>query len=469
MSRSRALALGGVACVAVMLAAAPAALAQSLNEVLARTYTANPTLNSARAQLRITNEQIPIALAGARPTVSATGSVAHQNSFNSTTVTNNATGRAVTNQSYTSSQPRGYSMTINQNLFDGWRTDNAVRRGEALVGAAREVLRTSEQDVFLSAVTAYMDVIQNTALIELNRGNIGALSELLRSTQNRFQVGEVTRTDVAQAESRLQLGRANLAVATANLNASRATFRRVVGSDPGRLSPRTNVERLLPRSLDAALRTGSSEHPQIRAAVFNVDAAAFAIRVAEATMLPTVAIQGTLSHQFAQTATVNETASAQILARVTIPIYDGGLGSANVRQAKETMAQNRINIDTVRDTTRANIVSFWGLVEQQRALAVAFDAQIAAATIALNGVREEARVGQRTTLDVLNAQQDLLTAQTNKVQNDRNRIVAMYTLLGSIGRLNPTALGLGIEQYDPALHLSQVRDLWHGLRTPGGD
>jgi len=463
-------ALSGVAVISLGVAFTPvAASAQSLAQALTETYSANPTLNAARAQLRITNEGIPIALSGARPTLSASADVSQQNQFNSTTVVNTQTNRSTTTQGFTSSQPRGYSLTANQNLFDGWRTDNAVRRAEALVGAAREVLRTSEQDVFLAAATAYMDVIQNTSLVELQRGNVNAISELLRATQNRFQVGEVTRTDVAQAEARLALARANLAVANANLNASRAAYRRVIGRDPGRLSPATTVERLLPRTLEAALSSGSREHPQVRAAVFNVDAGAFAVKVAEATMLPTVALQAILSHRFSATATVNETASAQVLARVTIPIYDGGLGSANVRQAKETMAQSRINIDVVRDTIRANVVGTWGALEQQRALGLATTAQIEASQIALNGVREEARVGQRTTLDVLNAEQDLLNARVQRIQNDRNRIVAMFTLLGAIGRLNAQALSLQVALYDPGHHLSQVRDLWHGLRTPGGD
>ncbi len=390
MTRSGLRVVWGVVVVAASVAAGPTS-AQSLNEALANTYRSNPTLNAARAQLRITNEGVPVALAGMRPTASWSADVAASTARNESIP--NAAG--VSTRTTSATTPRGHSLTVNQTLFNGWQTENNVRRAEAQVGAAREVLRTSEQDVLLAAVTAYMDVVQATAIVDLQRGNVGVLTELLRATQNRFQVGEVTRTDVAQAEARLALARANLAAANATVTTARAAFRRVIGRDPGRLTGATTVQRLLPRDVDRALAVGSSEHPQIRAAVYNVDAAAFAIRVAEATLLPNVALQGTLSQRFQSVVNVNESQSAQVLARVTVPIFDGGAAAAATRQAKETMAQTRINVDSVRDLIRANIVGTWGNVEQLRAQIVASTAQIEAATIALNGVREEARVGQR--------------------------------------------------------------------------
>jgi outer membrane protein len=434
--------------------------AQSLNEALGHAYVNNPQLNAARAQLRVTNENVPQALAGYRPRVTANASIGHQWS---------GSVDARGNESNAHRNPSSVNLQVDQTLFNGFQTDNAVRQAESLVRAQRETLRTVEQDVFLAAITAYMDVVRDTATLEQQRIFVNVINEQLRSTRDRFAVGEVTRTDVAQAEASLASARSQLTLAQANLNVSRATFRRVVGRDPGRLNGRVNAERLIPRSLAQAVDLGSRDHPQVRAAVYGVDAATFAISVAEAALLPTVTVSGTAQRSISPSTQVDRTDSLSIVGRVTVPIYDGGVAPSRVRQARETLGQRRIEVDTVRDQIRALVTSNWGTLEAQRQQIVAAQASINATQIALAGVREEARVGQRTTLDVLNAEQAALNARVTLVRAERDRVVAAYSLIGAMGRLNVASLGVPAPRYDAEQHYRQVRDRWHGLRTPGGE
>lgn len=448
-----------VTVVGLVVGISPAG-AQSLTEALAQAYVNNPQLNAARAQLRVTNENVPQALSGYRPRVTANASIGHQWSSSVDTRGNETNAHR---------NPSSVGVQVDQTLFNGFQTDNAVRQAEALVRAQRETLRTVEQDVFLSAITSYMDVVRDSATVEVQRNFVAVISDQLRSTRDRFAVGEVTRTDVAQAEARLASARSQLTLAQANLNVSRATFRRVIGRDPGRLNGRVNADRLVPRSLSQALQTGGTEHPQVRAAVYGVDAATFAISVAEAALLPTVTVTGTAQRSISPSTAVDRTDSLSLVGRVTVPIYDGGIAPSRVRQARETLGQRRIEVDTVRDQIRALITSNWGTLEAQRQQIVAAQAQITATQIALNGVREEARVGQRTTLDVLNAEQEALNARVALVRAERDRVVATYSLIGAIGRLNVTSLQVPAPRYDAEQHYRQVRDRWHGLRTPSGE
>jgi outer membrane protein len=230
-----------------------------------------------------------------------------------------------------------------------------------------------------------------------------------------------------------------------------------------------NAERLIPRNLAQAVDLGSRDHPQVRAAVYGVDAATFAISVAEAALLPTVTVSGTAQRSISPSTQVDRTDSLSIVGRVTVPIYDGGVAPSRVRQARETLGQRRIEVDTVRDQIRALVTSNWGTLEAQRQQIIAAQASINATQIALAGVREEARVGQRTTLDVLNAEQAALNARVTLVRAERDRVVAAYSLIGAMGRLNVASLGVPAPRYDAEQHYRQVRDRWHGLRTPGGE
>ena len=324
--------------------------------------------------------------------------------------------------------------------------------------------------MLLSAATAYMNLLRDSALLELQRSNVTVLEATLRQTRDRFNVGEVTRTDVAQAESRLAAGRSSLLTAESNYISSRAVYRQVIGVEPGRLIPAMPVDRLSPRNLTGALARARTEHPTITTAAYNVDVAAYQVKVAEGALYPTATLQGSANKTQGSTTnlTTAQSLSAAVTAQLTVPLYQGGGEYATIRQAKETLGQRRLDLDTARDQVQSTVTQAWGQLEAAKAQIEATQAQVAAAEIALNGVREEARVGQRTTLDVLNAQQDLVNARAALVTAQRDRVVASYTVLAAVGSLSPQILGLGVPNYDPMVHYQQVRDAWGGIRTPDG-
>jgi outer membrane protein len=314
-----------------------------------------------------------------------------------------------------------------------------------------------------------MDLLQNGALLELQRRNVEVLQEQLRQTRDRFIVGEVTRTDVAQAETRLAQGRATVLSAEAVYVRSRATYRQVIGVEAGNLQIASPVDRLLPRRIIDAIEIARARHPSVGVAMFGIDAAVLQVKINEGTLYPKANLVGTVQ-QFWE---VNNTSNLQqfnafVQGQLTIPLYQGGAEYSQIRQAKETVGQKRIDLDTARDQAQANVVTFWGQLDAAKAQILATQAQVAAAEIALDGVREEARVGQRTTLDVLNAQQDLVTARTAAVQAQHDRVVASYSVLSAVGELNLPKLGIKIPLYDPVVHYQQIRDAWTGVRIPDG-
>jgi outer membrane protein len=433
--------------------------AETLDSALAKAYGSNPTLNAQRASLRVTNENVPQALSGYRPRVNGSADVG------ASYLDTGLPGRGTTT---TRSAPRGGSISVDQTLWNFGRTGNAVSQAESLVLAGRETLRASEQTVLLDAATAYMNVLRDTAILNLNNNNVEVLEEQLRQTRDRFNVGEVTRTDVAQSEARLAASRSNAALATANLKASLGRYRQIVGVQPRRLAPGRPVEKSLPQSLEEAARISQSIHPSIIAALYNVDAADIGVKVAEAELYPTIGVTATVSQRYDQQVINDSRASASVVGRLTVPIYEGGQVYSRTRQAKELAGQRRLEADITREQVRASVVAAWGTLESSKAQILAAQAQVQASETALNGVREEAKVGQRTTLDVLNAQQELLSARSSLVTAQRDRVVASYTLLSSVGRLNAQILGLRVAQHDKSLHYNQVRDKWIGLQTPDG-
>jgi outer membrane protein len=456
---------------AAVLAGSGPVLGETLNEALSRAYLGNPTLNAQRAATRATDEGVPQALSGYRPRINFQADVGRQNS--SATVRPSSLGggtglpAGVVEQNDVS-YPRGGTLGIDQTLFDGFRTKNSVRQADATVLAARETLRGTEEAVLFNAVQAYMNVLRDFAILDLQRNNVSLLEEQGRATNARFNVGEVTRTDVAQAESRLAAARSQLSVAEANLKASRAVYRQVIGVDPTSLRPGRPADRFLPASVEAALRAGAASHPSILAALHNVDAALFRVKVLEGQLLPSVTVSGAVTSRWDVSTTTPQTNSASIVGRLTVPIYQGGGEYSQIRQAKETLGQVRIQADLARDQVRAAVVSAWGTLEGAKAQIIAAQAQVDASQIAFNGVQEEVKVGQRTTLDVLNAQQELLNARVALITAQRDRVVASYSVLQAIGNLTASRLGLRAPTYDPAVHYDQVRDKWVGLGNPDG-
>jgi outer membrane protein len=451
-----------------LVVAVPRAGADTLEQALVQAYQNNPQINAQRATVRATDEAVPQALSGYRPQVSVTGSLGHQ--YTSTiTQSRSATTGIVTQQKSTGHvDPKSYGATATQTLFNGFQTGNRVRQAESQVFAARETLRVIEQTVLLDAVTAYMNLLRDGAILDLQRRNVEVLEEQLRQTRDRFNVGEVTRTDVAQAESRLAAGQSQVLSAQANHNTARAVYRRVIGVEPGKLAAGTPVDRLSPRTLDLAVAQGQVENPSVTAAQYGVDVAALQVKVSEGALYPTLAVTGSVQKSYESSVSTVESFSASVVGQLTIPIYQGGGEYASIRQNKETLTQRRLELAVNLDQARANVVQAWGLLQAAKAQIDATQAQVKAAEIALNGVREEARVGQRTTLDVLNAQQELVNARVALVTAQRDRVVASYTLLSAVGRLSIPALGLNVPLYDPTIHYYQVRDAWIGVRTPDG-
>ncbi len=441
------------------------ALAQTMEAALGRAYASNPTLNAQRAAVRATNENVPQALSGYRPRITASADIGA-----SITESDTPAGAQSSTHSRNLSRlnPRGAGVQIDQNIFDSGKTRSSVSQAESQVLAARATLRNTEQNVLLDAATSYMNVLRDTAILNLNRNNVEVLEEQLRQTRDRFQVGEVTRTDVAQAEARLSSAQSQAILAESNLKTSIARFRQNVGTEPRQLAPGRPVENLLPKSLPAALNGALQAHPAIIAALHGVDAAELQVKVTEADLGPTVGVRGLVTQRYDNQFFGDNRTSASAVATLTIPIYEGGQVYSRTRQAKETAGQRRIEVDTSRDTVRAAVVSAWGAHDAAKAQITAAQAQVQAAETALAGVREEAKVGQRTTLDVLNAQQELVSARSTLVTAQRDRVVASYAVLSAIGKLSSETLKLRAEHYDARKHYDQVKGLLWGTQTPDG-
>jgi len=294
------------------------------------------------------------------------------------------------------------------------------------------------------------------------------LQHMLADTKNRFIAGQVTTTDVAQAEAQVAAGEATLHGAEATLATTKANYRRIIGNDPENLSAAAPVERLAPSTLDAAIAAGTAQNPSIIAAIYGVDVAQLQVKIAEGALWPTLVVQGNVQEQNSPNIITPRLFSDSAVLNLTVPLYQGGAEYAAIRQNKETVGQQRLTVDQVRDQTHANVVQAWSQLIATKAQVAAAERQGEASERALNGVRNEAIAGQRTTLDVLNAQQALVNARVSLITAQHDRVVASYSLVAAVGRLSAQNLALPVTIYDPMVHYQQVRDAWLGLRTPSG-
>jgi outer membrane protein len=442
-------------------AASCAARAESLPEALVRAYQDNPQLNAERAKLRGTDENVPQALAGYRPQVTvglSSGLIAVRN-----LLPDSSSQSALL-------KPWTAGITVNQTLFNGFKTSSTVRQAEAQVRAGRESLRAVEQGVLLDGATAYMSVLSNQSLVEAQRLNATFLRQTLDTTRTRLRVGDVPPTDVAQAEARVARATADLNNAEVALAVSQATYAEVIGAPPGRLVAAEPADRLLPKSREEAIAIARRENPTIVGATFDLDAAQFQVGIAESGLYPTLGVQGNVSRNVQTDTNLGTTRSdqASVLGTLTVPIYDGGVAASQVRQAKEGLGQARTQLDRVRRQAETATVAAWVTHEGTKVSLAAAQAEVRAAQVALEGVQKEAQAGKRTTLEVLNSQQDLMQARARLISAQQDRVVASYTLLSALGRLDRVHLALSSPDYDPQVHYQQVRDAWHGLRTPSG-
>ena len=450
-----------------MMGPAPA-LADTIEAALVRAYQTNPQLNAQRAQVRVTDENVPQALSGYRPRVAVTASAGVQYTDVLSTAGGPPTGPVLHSGVHGTNAPRSAGITISQTLFNGQQTANRTRAAESQVSAAREALRVLEQTVLLQAATIYMDFLRDSAIVEVQRSNVRVLEQTLKQTKDRFNVGEVTRTDVAQSEAQLAAGKTQQLTAESNLTTTRANFRRIIGSEPVALAPGSPVDRYLPPALAPAIELALTENPNVTAAMFGIDVSYLQVKVAEGALFPTVTLQASATQNYEQTMTIQRSFAGAATAQVSVPIYQGGSEYSLIRQSKETLSQQRLVLEQTRDQARSNVVQAWGQLEAGKAQVRSAQSQVSASEIALNGVREEAKAGQRTTLDVLNAQQALVNARVALVTAQHDRVVASYSVLNSVGRLSPIVLKLPTEVYDSSVHYHQVRDSWVGVRAPSG-
>lgn len=451
-----------VVCVAASVAFcgfATNASGQSLTEALASAYSLNPELNVARSQLRSLDETIAIARSGNRPLV-----LGNVSSVTSSTLTRLRTGTEFTS----GSRPTALTLTFTQPLFQGFQVRNNIRSAEAAVKAQRQALMSTEQDVLLAAATAFHNVIAARAIVRLRRDDVRFLAEQVRAAEDRFEVGEGTRTDVSQAEASQAQARTLLNFAIADLRSAEATFFQLTGLRANRLRDNIDVAPRVPKSVDAAVTIGQRGHPAILAALFDVDTALFNVKSLEGQFLPSIDVTGEVSTAFNPGNGVERADNAQIGLNVSVPIYQQGLVSAQVRQAKEDLGTSRIQVDVTRDLIRQNTVA--AFAAYRASVRSIQDARVGvfSAQLALQGVVEEQRVGQRTTLDVLDSQSDLVAAQITLVDVERDAEVAAFELFSAIGQLTAIELGLAVRRYEPEEHTKVVRDKWFGFRTPDG-
>ena len=446
--------LGGVAVSALLLSSP--ANAENLFDALAAAYHSNPGLQAERAGLRATDEQVPQALAGWRPSLTASGSYGTVE-----TDTDTAIPGAGGKSNY---DPMTGSLVLSQNIFTGGRTLYGARRAESSVLAGRENLRNAEQQTLLSAVTAYMDVVRDIAVVDLRGKNVEVLERQLEASQDRFRVGEITRTDVAQSEARLSGSQSNLIRAEATLIASRAAYERVVGTAPGSLDQAPPLP-AMPQSEAEAIDLSISSNPALEAARHAERAAASAVSAAKGGLLPTVSVDASYQHAEDPSGTVARSTTTQLLGTITIPLYQSGAQYSAIREAKHLESQSRLQMaDTQRQVQEA-VRNAWEQLRATRAAIASNREQVRANEIALDGVRQEAQVGSRTTLDVLDAEQELLDSQVSLVGAERDEYVAGYSLLSTVGQLSARDLGLAVDIYDPAENYDDVKHQLVGWGT----
>lgn len=437
-------------------------------DALSRAYQINPALNQRRANVRTHDEDVPKAAAGLMPSANILVNSSPQFSrIRQPTGADQFGNKGFVNNDFNGA-PRGVTISLSQTLYDGGRTGNSIRQAESGVFAARATMQMVEQETLQNGATAYVNVLRDTAILALRKNHVSVLEEQLRQTRERFLVRDATQTDLSQSEVALSQSRSDFSAAAAMLKISIAGFHRVTGGEPKQLAPAQSVENLLPKSLNSAIRAASLQHPSIVAAMHQVDAAELAVKVAEGALAPTVSVsvQGSQQNDFYMGGRGSRQMAGQIEGSINIPIYQRGAEYASIRQAKEQLGEARLNADVQRDAVRESVAASFAQLNTARASIAFGEASVKSAESALYGVREEAKLGLRTTLDVLNAQQALLNTRINLVAAQHDRIVSSYAALGAIGRLSAAELHLRSAIYDPTAHFEQVRSKWFGLATP---
>jgi outer membrane protein len=444
--------------------------AQTLTDALAEAYNTNPQLLAQRALLRATDEQVPQALSFWRPQVTFTGQVGLNTSALQTPPVSpslNGLGQIVSSSDrrHIITRPDLVQFQAIEPVYRGGRTVAQTRQAINTVESTRAQTLAVETSVFQAVAMAYLDVVRDQALVEVDRNNVEVLRKQLEATQDRFRVGEVTRTDVAQAEAALAQAQGTLVTQQGTLEISRAEYVRAVGHPPGRLMlPRERP--VLPATREEALSLATNNNFSVISAKFAELAARDNIDVVRGQLLPQISVVGTLDRSYDQSATFKGALlnSAQITAQLTMPLYEGGAIYSQTRQAQQTVGQRRSQVDDARRAAVQTAAQFWSTLQAARASISSFAAAVRAAQIALEGTQQEALVGTRTVLDVLIQNQTLLQTQSQLVTAQHDAALAEFNLASAVGRLIAPELNLPVRLYDMEQHYREVKDKWIGFR-----
>jgi outer membrane protein len=446
----------GSVTIVVAIALQPAlAAADTLFGAMEKAYATNPSLNAARAGQRATDELVPQALSGWRPTITVQGAAQSESLVQND---RQLSGRPLRQERIESGS---LSIVLNQPVFQGFRTVESTKAAEAQVDAGRQSLLQTEQQVLFDVVQAYMDVYAGRQLVVLRRQDVAALQTQVTASNERFAVGEITRTDVAQSEARLAQSQNALVEVQTRLARDVARYIQLVGNEPGKLSYPKIAS--LPKSLAAALEIAGDINPRLLAQAFVEVAANSNIGVARSGLLPSAGLVAealTADVDFSKERTGIR--SATIGAQLSIPIYEAGFSYSQVRQAKQRASQSRIQLIEIARDVRSAVAQSWNTYLGLGQIIRNTKTQVQAAQLALTGVQQEYQAGTRTTLDVLDAQRELVQSQVLQVDAEKSRVVAGYQLLASIGRLTARDIGLKVPIYDPEENYRRVRDKWIG-------
>jgi outer membrane protein len=427
---------------------------ETLVEALVSAYQTNPTLQAEQARQRGTDEQVPQALSGWRPSITANGSL--RQSWSDTSVTKSS-----------SNTPGSMTIALSQPIFRGFKTVNGTKAAEASVAAGKQKLLGVEQSVMFQALQAYMNVLRDQQIVGLRQVNLKVLGKQVEDTKARFAVGEVTKTDVAQSRARAAGALASNASATANLASSIANYVKIVGHAPVALKYPTTAR--LPRSLDAAQAIAEETNPDLLSAVDVEESARYDIEVAKGDLLPVLSLSVAATVSINPQQGVDRSHSLSLEGVLDVPIYEAGQVYSRVRQSKQLACQRRLEIIIEGRRVRESVSNAWHNWEAARESIIASKALVTANELALDGVRKEYQVGSRSTLDVLNAQSELVSARISLVSAQHDEIVAAYLVLNSVGILTAHDLNLPVNYYDADENYLNVRGKWIGTdaNVPG--
>jgi outer membrane protein len=440
-----------LASVVIIPLGVSSASAETLAQALVSAFQGNPSLRADRARQRATDEGVPQALSGWRPTINATGTASHE--------LQNVNPSAPPSI-YTATDPTSLNITLSQPIFRGFGTVEGTAAAEATVKAGRQQLLATEESVLFSAVQAYMNVIRDRQLLAYRRSNVGVLSKQLKASNDKFSAGVLTKTDVSQSRATLEASKGAVAGALAQLQASEANYVSIIGHTPGKLGYPNAAA--VPRTLEEAYNIAQQTNPNILAAAHIEDASEHQVGVIGSALLPQATLQASGSYAGQPSNSINDTTSAVVQGVLQVPLYEGGKVYSGVRQAKENVSQNKLKVIGAVRSVREGVANAWnGMVASGQAIASA-RAQVTAAQLALDGVKQEYDVGSRSTVDVLNAETALLTAQLTLATSEHDRLVASYQVLATVGLLTADHLRLGVS-YDPTLHYDSVRNKWIGI------